>query len=145
MVFASWSCSSTELGMRKLRTCSGWSTEMKCHPSFASESKSTTGPWPTEEIQTEFLGSCFRTFVPSCAQPPVLAPSNSISYTGHSRRRSGGIGRRTRLKIWRGVTLVGVRLPPPAPIESKGCNKSDSFVTTASFSCRPVFGTPRLF
>ena len=27
---------------------------MKCHPSFASESKNTTGPWPTEEIQTEY-------------------------------------------------------------------------------------------
>ncbi len=34
------------------------------------------------------------------------------------RCRSGGIGRRTRLKIWRGLLLVGVRLPPPAPIES---------------------------
>ena len=32
-------------------------------------------------------------------------------------RRSGGIGRRTRLKIWRGATLVGVQVPPPALIQ----------------------------
>jgi hypothetical protein len=32
-----------------------------------------------------------------------------------SPRRSGGIGRRTRLKIWRWLPIVGVQVPPPAP------------------------------
>ena len=37
-----------------------------------------------------------------------------LRYTGRPQRRSGGIGRRTRLKIWRVETPVGVQLPPPA-------------------------------
>ncbi len=56
----------------------------------------------------------------------ILPDSNASSIDGS---RSGGIGRRTRLKIWRVATPVGVRLPPPAPFFAGGG------VDFLSFSC----------
>ncbi len=56
----------------------------------------------------------------------ILRDSTGGSIDGS---RSGGIGRRTRLKIWRVATPVGVRLPPPAP------HNLDGGVDFLFFSC----------
>ena len=44
-------------------------------------------------------------------------------------RRSGEIGIRTRLKIWRGSLLMSVRVRPPAPL-------SNPLVTIPILSCQ---------
>src|SRR5689334_16793895 len=46
---------------------------------------------------------------------PLLYPPSSLMLLFYRFSRSGGTGRRSRLKICRGSLPVWVRLPPPGP------------------------------
>src|SRR5262245_8121623 len=51
---------------------------------------------------------------------PLVALPRYSPYYVNPARRSGEIGIRTRLKIWRGSLLMSVRVRPPAPSASQG-------------------------
>ena len=83
---------------------------MKCPPSFASESKNTTGPWPTEEIQTEYHRK--RLF------PEFKLFSDEFHKTVFDLRMTGNRSLSPRFRV-----NIAIRFLPVPPYRAPGIKK----------------------